>query len=261
MKEKLYNFPQYYDVAFSWDISREIKFFQELFTKYVPFEEKNILEPACGTGRFLVKLPEYGYHITGYDNNPKMLIFAKKRIIDAGLQNIVTVEKKNMKSAKFKIKFDAAINSINSIGYLLSDEDILSHFKNTGESLKSKGIYILHLACACDHPEFQEKPDDSWILEKEGIKIKTTWLIDKYDIEKKISYQTCKMEIDDHGKQTTLEDHHILRLWFFEDIKSLIRKSEKFKLEAIYDEKHKQISLDTHISGELGNLYYIFKAL
>ena len=69
------------------------------------------------------------------------------------------------------------------------------------------------------------------------------------------------MEIDDHGKHTTLEDHHILRLWFFEDIKSLIRKSEKFKLEAIYDEKYKQISLDTHISGELGNLYYILKVL
>jgi len=54
MKEKLYDLPKYYDVAFSWDISQEIELFRELFMNHVPFGVKKILEPACGTGRFLV---------------------------------------------------------------------------------------------------------------------------------------------------------------------------------------------------------------
>jgi hypothetical protein len=47
MKEKLYNLPKYYDIAFSWDISRETAIFRELFKRHTPFKVKNILEPAC----------------------------------------------------------------------------------------------------------------------------------------------------------------------------------------------------------------------
>lgn len=259
MKKRLYNLPQYYDIAFSWDISKEIKFFRELFNRFAPFKVKNILEPACGTGRFLLNLPKYGYRVTGYDNNSVMVAYAKKKIIDAGLQNVASAIVEDMKSARFNTKFDAAINSINSLGYLISDDDILTHFYNTGESLKSGGIYIVHLACAWNKLEHNEK--DGWVIERNGIRIKTVWNIEKEDKQRKLSYQVCKMEINDHGKHIVLQDHHTLRLWLFEDLKKLIHRSRKFKLEAIYDEKHKQVSSDTHISGELGNLYYVLKVL
>lgn len=259
MKEKLYNLPQYYNIAFSWDLSKEIKLFQELFNKYIPFEVKNILEPACGTGRFLVCLPKYGYHITGYDNNISMIDYAKKQITNAGFQNKATAIVEDMKTARFKEKFDIAINSINSLGYLLSDNDIIKHFYNTGESLKKEGIYIVHLACAWNKLKTNE--DEGWIMERDRIRVKTIWGIEKEEKQKKLSYQVCKMEIDDNGKNFILEDHHILRLWFFSDLINLIHKSGKFKLEAIYDENHKQIPPGTLISGELGNLYYILKVI
>ncbi len=223
------------------------------------FEVKNILEPACGTGRFVIKLPEYGYHVTGYDNNPKMVDYAKKRISDAGLQEMATVLVGDMRSARFDIKFDAAINSINSLGYLLSDNDILAHFNNMGESIKNKGIYIIHLACAWDRSGPYD--EEGWILERNEVRVKTLWNIEKEDRERKLSHQVCKMEIDKQGKHIVLEDHHTLRLWIFEDLKNLIQESGKFKLEAIYNEKYVQIPQETHISGELGNLYYLLKAV
>ena len=92
MKEKLYNIPKYYDIAFSWDLSYEIKLFRELFKRSVPFKVKCILEPACGTGRFLVSLPKYGYHVTGYDYNPKMVVYANKRIAEAGLHEFAPLK-------------------------------------------------------------------------------------------------------------------------------------------------------------------------
>jgi SAM-dependent methyltransferase len=259
MREKLYDVPKYYDIAFSWDISREIELFRDFFKRYVPFEVKDILEPACGPGRFLVSLPKYGYCVTGYDNNPKMVAYAKKRIVDAGLQGMAKAMIGDMKSARFKIRLDAAINSINSLGYLLTDEEILAHFCNTADSLKQEGIYIVHLACAWDRLEPDK--DEGWIMERDGIRVKTIWDIEKEDRQERLSYQVCKMEIDDHGKPIALEDRHILRLWFYEDLLNLIRKSGKFKLEAIYDEKRNQIPLGAYISGELGNLYYVIKVL
>jgi cyclopropane fatty-acyl-phospholipid synthase-like methyltransferase len=206
-----------------------------------------------------MSLPDYEYHVTGYDNNSTMVAYAKKRIIDAGLQDMATAIVADMKSERFKIKFDAAINSINSLGYLLSDDDIITHLCNTGESLKSEGIYIVHLACSWNRLEPHE--EDGWILERNGIRVKTNWYIEKEDRKRMLSYQVCKMEIDDNGDHIVLEDHHTLRLWLFEDLKNLILKSGKFKLKAIYDEKHKQIPLNTNINGELGNLYYVLKVL
>lgn len=91
--------------------------------------------------------------------------------------------------------------------------------------------------------------------------MKTIWDIEKEDKQNKISYQVCKMEITEDGKTFVLEDRHKLRLWFFEDLKNLIRESGKFRLEAIYNEKHNQIFLETHINGELGNLYYVLKVV
>jgi hypothetical protein len=88
-------------------------------------------------------------------------------------------------------------------------------------------------------------------IRKRGNQIKTNRDLEKEDKQKKISYQVCKMEIDNHDKHIVLEDHNMLRLWYFEDLKSLIRESGKFRLEAIYNNEYKQNPLNTHISGEL----------
>ncbi len=259
LKEDLYYLPKYYDVAFSWDISSEIEFFCEVFKKHVPFDVKNILEPACGTGRFLVNLPKHGYNMAGYDNNPKMIAYARKKITDLGLQHYAHVIRKDMRSAELERKFDAAINSINNLGHLLSDNDIISHFRHTGNSLRKGGVYIVHLACAWK--KLPAHDDEGWTLEKGGIRIKTIWNIEKEDRLKKLSYQLCEMAIVDHDRRLSLKDRQTLRLWFYEDLKELIRKSGKLKLVAIYNEKHRPLPLRTKISGKLGNLYYVLKAL
>jgi SAM-dependent methyltransferase len=259
VKENIYNNPEYYDIAFSWDNTKEMEMFKRFFQKHVEFTVKNVLEPACGTGRFLIAFPEHGYRITGYDNNPKMVAYAKEKIRTAGYDNMADVFLMDMKSAKMDKKYDSAFNSINSLGYLLGDEDILSHFQNTGKSIKHGGIYIVHLACAWDKLESHE--NEGWTMNREGISVRTVWDIEKEDKQKKLSYQVCKMFITDHGEKIEIVDHHTLRLWFFTDLKKLINDSQMFQLEAIYNEKQERKPLDTHIIGELGNLYYILKVI
>jgi hypothetical protein len=165
----------------------------------------------------------------------------------------------DMKLAKLDKKYDSAINSINSLGYLHTDEDILSHLRNTGESIIRGGIYIIHLACAWDRLEPHEQ--EGWTLQRDEISIRTVWYIKKEDRQKKLSYQVCKMFIVDHGENIEIVDNHILRLWIYADLKELINRSRIFRLEAIYNEKEKEVPLDSHITGEMGNLYYILKVL
>ncbi len=261
MSEELYNLPLYYDVAFSWDLEPEIEFFSQLFREHVPFPVERILEPACGAGRFLVALPRHGYRMTGYDTSAAMLDYARQKVEEAGTSGDVTLVRAEMETAVFPREFDAALNSINSLGYLLDDEAIVSHFRLTGEALRPGGIYIGHLSCAWDgRPDMD---DNTWEMERDGVRVKTTWTIESENRESRRSHHLCTMEIDDRGEKRVLIDRHELRLWIFEEFKEQIERCGTLELAAIYTEgeKHERVSLDAHINGEMGNLYYILKAL
>jgi SAM-dependent methyltransferase len=258
---ELYNLPLYYDVAFSWDLEPEIDFFSQLFREHVPFPVERILEPACGAGRFLVALPRRGYRMTGYDTSPAMLDYARQKVEEAGTSGAVTLVRAEMEAAAFPREFDAALNSINSLGYLLDDEAIVSHFKLTGEALKPGGIYIVHISCAWDGPP--DMDDNTWEMERDGVRVKTTWAIESEDRAMRLSHQLCTMEIDNRGEKRVLVDRHTLRLWVYEEFRELVERSGSLELAAICAEgkTYESVPLDAHINGEMGNLYYILRAL
>ncbi len=259
MSHELYNLPLYYDIAFTWDLNPELDFFERLFERHVPFDVHRILEPACGTGRFLRMFPTRGYAITGYDRSPEMLVFARSVIAAAGIGAMAEAVRGEMTGVTYDREFDMALNSINSLGYLLTDEEIVSHFRLTGEALRPGGIYVVHIACALDCEPDPE--GDSWTVERDGISVTTTWGVEREDKDTCLSHQLCRMEIDDHGQAVTLVEPHVLRLWFYEEFRYLVGESGALKLGAIYSEKFDEIPLDSHITGEMGNLYYVLEAI
>ena len=260
MDKKLYYLPGYYDIAFSYDISGEIQFFANCFSTYADFEVRRILEPACGSGRLLIPLARSCYHVVGYDISEEMVAYTKDKIERAGLSHFAEVMQGDMRTVKSKNRFDAALNLLNTIGYLLSDGDILKHFKAMSYSLRKGGIYILELSCAPANPNTEEKTDDTWFAERDGVKVQTTWHTERYDTANKRKYNICKMLIEDEQKDKKFMfiEPHILRLWSFEDFNRLSRDGG-FVLKAIYNQSYECVPLDSPISGELGNLYFILK--
>lgn len=260
MDKKLYYLPDYYDIAFSYDISGEIEFFANCFSTYADFDVRRILEPACGSGRLLIPLARSGYHVLGYDISEGMIAYTKNTLERAGLSHFAEVMQGDMRTMKCKNTFDAAINLLNTIGYLLSDRDILKHFKAMAYSLRKGGLYIVELSCAPEDPKTEEKAGDTWVAERDGVTVQTTWHTERYDCTNKRKYNICKMQIEDgrNGKKFMFIEPHVLRLWYFEDFKRLSLEGG-FVLKAIYNQSYERVPLDSPISGELGNLYFILK--
>ena len=256
MRSKLYDLPHIYDIAFSWDLSEEIDFFKRVFQTHVPFPVRRILEPACGTGRFLRTLPSHGFHITGYDINPTMLQYAEDSIAATGYEESVRTLLANMVSAEIPGKFDAAFNSINSIGHLHSDEDVVSHLKATASSLREGGIYIVHLNFA---HEGKLPGGDRWTMERGGIRVKTWWRILSEDRTSRLSHQIGSFEVERNGRIERFDDRHSLRLWLLPDLQDLLCLSGQFEIAAIYGEDFEELRDSEHLSGELGNLYLILR--
>ena len=252
MSAKLYDLPQLYDIAFSWDLSQEIDFFKRAFETHVPFPVRHILEPACGSGRFLRTLPFNGFHVTGYDVNPAMVQYAMDSVAAAGCQGSVRIVLADMVSAEIPGEFDAAFNAINSIGYLHSDDNVVSHLKATGSSLREGGIYLVHLNFAHEG----ELPDgDHWTMDRDGINVKISWRILSEDKESKLSHQIGSFEIEQDGKIEHVDSRHTLRLWLFSDLQELIHRSGQFEVVAIYGEDFEELNNWKRLSGELGNVY------
>ncbi len=252
----LYNFPEYYDIAFSRDLSKDVVFLIKCFWKYAAIEVKNLLEPACGSGIFLAEFPKYGFNIIGYDLSQEMVIYANEKIKKSGFSNKAKAILGDMRYIKFNQNFDAAIVTINSIGYLTSEEEILNHFRNTAQSINKGGLYILEIACACEDIKNETKSDEVWFAERNGIKIESKWYPYKYDFQDKMRYILFSMKVQHNGQFFEYEEEHTLRLWFFNDIKRLVQKAG-FEIKAIYNQDYDLIPLNSNITGELGALYYV----
>lgn len=255
-KPKLYCLPKYYDIAFSRDVSNEINFYISCFKKYCSFEVKRILEPACGSGVFLLAFPRYGYRIVGYDISPEMVEYANEKIREAGLQGMAKAVVGDMANMRFSEKFDAAIIAINSLGYLQTDDKVLSHFKCMSELLVEGGLYIVELSCACRNVEGERRPDETWVAERDGIRIEATWKPYRYDTAKKLRYVNFKMKVQDGGKVFEFEEEHVLKLWYWDDLKRLAEEGG-FTIKAIYTQEFQPVPLDSEITGELGVLYFV----
>ena len=258
---KFYNLAKYYDLAFLRDPDRDIEFFISCFKRYCDHDVKSILEPACGPGLFLANVPKYGYFILGYDLNPAMVKFSKKRLKSQKLspQNADAVVA-NMVNAKFNKNFDAAFICINSLGYLRKDTEISSHFKNVNDSLREGGIYIIEVSFKCDDIKNEKKIDDSWYVKNEDIELEVTWAVTWYDIENRIRHVDFRMRGLDNGEIIYIEESHNLRLWIFDEFR-IFAKLGGFEIVGIFNQNYEEISIQNTISGELGALFVVLKKL
>ncbi|MFX0038771.1 MAG: class I SAM-dependent methyltransferase [Promethearchaeota archaeon] len=258
---KFYNFPKYYDKAFTRDVKSDINFFKRCFQEYSDIDVKRVLEPACGPGMFLGILPEFGISSLGYDLNPAMVKYAKEKLRMSGLDiNQAEVVEGDMRYMEFDQQFDAAFICINSLGYLRNGEEISSHFKVMAESLKSHGIYIVEISCKCDDIGNEKKFDDTWYVREEKLDLELTWAINWYDLEKRVRHVDFRMIVNDNGYKTEVEEAHELRLWIFEEFRQFA-KSGGFEIVGIYNQSYERIAENIPITGELGALFFILKKI
>ena len=148
----LYDHPKYYDLVFGSDWKPEYDFLRACFDKYRPGGVKTVFEPACGTGRLLVKLAKAGYEVAGNDTNAKAVAFCNARFKRHGLPETAAVG--DMADFALPEPVDACFNMINSFRHLATQAEAEAHLRCVADALKPGGLYILGLHLT---PE-----DDDW---------------------------------------------------------------------------------------------------
>lgn len=257
-KKELYKLPKYYHIAFLRDTDTEIKFYESVFKKHVPFKVERLLEPACGTGVYLIEFPKYGYNIVGYDLSQDMVDYSNMLIKESHMEDQAKAVQGNMVDFVSEQKFDCAFICLNSIGYLRKDEDIISHFKHTAQVLKKGGLYVIDMSFMCNDFSKEKKEDETWESEYENVKVIGTWQIYKYSVPERTRHVKLTMKVQDGDNYFEFEELHDLRLWLFEEFLEFAKKGG-FELVDMYDENFQPFAKREDICGEDSFLYMVLQ--
>ena len=234
----IYDFPKYYDLLFGSDWKAEVDFFKACFTKHAGCSVRRVFEPACGTGRLLIKLAKAGFEVSGNDLNSKAVDFCNDRLERHGYARSVFVG--DMSDFKLRRKADAAFNTINSFRHLATEQAATDHLRCMANALRTGGLYILgiHLEPTVGCPMEEE----SWSARRGNLAITSYMRSRGIDRPRRMEMLDMTLDIYTPTAHHRIIDYMEYRTYTNAQFQSLLSKVPQLEVADVYD-----FSYDIHM--------------
>jgi SAM-dependent methyltransferase len=155
-----------YDIAFDWDVGEEVAW---VLGRLGP-KCRTVLEPGCGSGRYLAALIAAGRHAVGIDRSPEMVALARARAPRA------EVVEADMTDFDLDRSFDGAVCPINTLGHLPA-AGLARHLEAMARHLAPGARYLVQLDVGVP------AAPQTWEAERDGTRLRITWAADRSRIE------------------------------------------------------------------------------
>ena len=227
----VYDYPRYYDLIFGSDWKAEFDFLEACFARHSRRKVRRVFEPACGTGRLLVKLAQAGYAVGGNDLNPKAVDFCNARLVRHGFRPTAVVG--DMSDFRLARPVDAAFNMINSFRHLQTEQAAEGHLRSVAASLVKGGLYALGLHLTpkgnrvCD--------EESWSARRGHLGvISRMWSI---GVDHRRRQERVGMTYDVYtpSRQFRLADEMLFRTYTARQFEQLLERVKDLELIETYD--------------------------
>lgn len=162
-----YRHPSWYDVVHAPGTAAEVGGFEQIAARYLhprPRGPMTVLEPACGTGRYLRVLAARGHRVVGIDSTKQMVDYARARLAPFAARarilhgDMARFAMPTVRGTRWKA--DAAWCPINSIRHLPTDAAIIAHLRAVRSALRPGGIYAVGISLTQYGAEFPS--EDVW---------------------------------------------------------------------------------------------------
>lgn len=254
LKGSCYDYPKYYDVLFNSDWKAEYHFLLACFAKHAKGRVRRLFEPACGTGRLLVRLARAGYEVAGNDLNPRAVDYCNARLRRNGFAE--TAEVGDMGDFRLKRKVHGAFNTINSFRHLQTEQQALGHLQCMAGVLTKGGIYVLGLHLTplrdplCEH--------ESWTAERGSLCINSEMQSLEIDRRRRIERVRFTFDIYTPTRQFRLADEFNFRTYTARQFRGLLDKVPQFELVETYDFSY-QIDGPVVVDGKTEDVIYVLR--
>ncbi len=229
-----YDTPLYYDIIFDADTPKEGAFLDELHERFGRGgKSRQMLEPACGSGRLVLEMARRGWRVSGFDGNERMLEFAEERMKKPDLKARLWFDWMQSFEPRGVQSFDFAHCLVSTFKYLLTEKDAVACLQRVAAALKPGAIFALgvHLTEYTNSKEDHER----WVAEREGIHVTCnthTWPADR---RRRVEDIRTRLTICDDGRRHVQETRWQFRTYNAAQLRALLRKVPAFELLACYD--------------------------
>lgn len=207
---------EYYDLDKPYAPKEALDFYLTMAQK----AKGPILEPMCGTGRFLIPLVEAGYKVVGFDNSEQMLNVCRQRCQEKKLE--IELKKCGFEDFVSTEIFNLVFIPSGSFGLLTDLKDSSKALDLINKWLSSDGKFVFEietLHAAEIKPGFWKA---SWVKKPDGSLIVLNYAC-VFDEITSIQTILCRYELWSHNEivQTEVEEFCV-RLYSIEEIEMLL---------------------------------------
>jgi len=249
-----YDAPHYYDLAFRSETQPEADFIEAACRKYCPFPVRQLLEPACGTGRLVAELAARGYGVAGFDLSEPALAYLRRRLARRRLQ--ADVFRADMAEFSLSRPVDAVYNTFDSFRHLLTEQDARRHLQCVADQLRPGGIYILgfHLL----PPDADEDCTERWTERQGGTQVTVTLRVTACDRRRRLESIRISLLVRRGENELRLRDEFPLRIYTARQVRRLLAQVPAFELLDVYDFWY-EIEQPLQLNDEISDTVFILR--
>lgn len=227
----IYDHPKYYDLLFGSDWKAEYDFLSACFEEHTRRPVRRLFEPACGTGRLLIKFAQAEYEVSGNDLNRKAVEYCNTRLVQHGFPPAAVVG--DMADFRLRRKVDAAFSTINSFRHLASEQRAEAHLRCVAGALAKGGIYVLgfHLTPTEGKPSGTE----SWSARRGHLGVVSRMRSMGVDRRRRQERFSFTLDVYTPTRQFRLQDELLLRSYTARQFRRLLGRVARLELVETYD--------------------------
>lgn len=180
-----------------------------------------ILEPMCGSGRFLIPMFKKGYDIAGFDTSPPMLEVGHKKCKNEDMR--ARLVKASFETFRSNHPFELIFIPSGSICLLTEKKQMDQALSVIFNSLGKNGKFAFEIDTLSSITEPQEVWKGHWIDKPDGSKLVLNTFA-RFDVASRVNTTLCRYElwVKNRVIKTEVEDFRV-RLYELREMESLLQ--------------------------------------
>jgi SAM-dependent methyltransferase len=173
-----------------------------------------VLEVGCGSGRFFPYLVRHGVRPFGIALSPAMVARARSRLGEPAAGDVIVADMVDFDLGR---TMDGAFCAVNTVGYLVDDDDFAGHLRCVADHLEPEGRYLVQMDLYGPDDVADVGSGQTWDDATGGAHIRFTWEMRELDVPEGRAVYRSRIEVldGDRAGHTIEEDHH-MRVWTWE---------------------------------------------
>ena len=221
-----YSAPRLYEIAFDMNRKGEVDFLVHCFRRFSRRPVHRVLDVACGTGPHLIRLADRRYRMVGLDLSASNIEFLGERVQAKGYGAELLVG--DMTDFRLARPVDAAICMQDSQGHLLTNKELVAHFRSVARALRRGGLYIFdrYVASSWTNPARSW----SWSKRRGNLIVRASFsALHDVDPVRQIFREHMTLEAIDDGARRVYRQTHLSRMVFPQELRSLVELAGGFE--------------------------------